>query len=339
MVAMTQIQGTARLAQPAIEAEGVSKSFGRVHALRGMSFSVAPGTVLGLVGPNGSGKTTTVRILATLLRPDAGRLQVLGHDVTAEPAAVRELIGLTGQYAAIDGFLTGRENLVQVGRLRHLPASDRVREAERLLEELDLGGVADRLARTYSGGLRRRLDLAASLVGRPSVIFLDEPTTGLDPRSRLALWATVERVVADGASVLLTTQYMEEADRLAGTVLVIDQGRPVASGTPAELKARIGGDHLELRIPDADGRRAACRLLDDWTGGKPQLDDANGLVRLGLPAAGGVPLGLLAPLTSHRIEVADLAVHRPTLDDVFLALTGRPATAGRQAGTPEERTR
>jgi ABC-2 type transport system ATP-binding protein len=339
MVATTQIHGTTRLAQPAIEAEGVSKSFGRVQALRGMSFLAAPGTVLGLVGPNGSGKTTTVRILATLLQPDAGRLSVLGHDVTAEPAAVRQLIGLTGQYAAVDGFLTGRENLVQVGRLRHLTPSDREHEADRLLEELDLGGVAARLARTYSGGLRRRLDLAASLVGRPPVIFLDEPTTGLDPRSRLALWATVERVVADGANVLLTTQYMEEADRLADTVLVIDQGRPVASGTPAELKARIGGDHLELRIPAADQRRAACRLLVDWPGGPPQLDDFEALVRLALPAAGGVPLGLLAPLTSHGIEVVDLAVHRPTLDDVFLALTGRPGAAGRQAGSPQEKTR
>jgi ABC-2 type transport system ATP-binding protein len=339
MVGTERIAETAPLAQQAIRAWGLSKSFGSVRALQGMEFAVPQGTVLGLVGPNGSGKTTTVRILTTLLQPDAGQMSVLGIDVTREPARVRELIGLTGQYAAIDGFLTGRENLLQVGRLRHLPAADRLREADRLLAELDLGGVADRLVRTYSGGMRRRLDLAASLVGKPPVLFLDEPTTGLDPRSRLALWATVERVVADGASVLLTTQYMEEADRLADTIVVIDQGRPVASGSPAALKARIGGDHLELRIADPMQRRAACTHLDSWPAGRPQQDDDEGLVRLPLRSTGGVPLDLLSPLGSHDIQVADLAVHRPTLDDVFLALTGHPAAVGGRPAHGKEKAR
>src|SRR6266540_2635513 len=247
--------------QPAVVAEGLGKRYGDVRALDGVDLRVPVGSVLGLLGPNGAGKTTTVRILSTLLRPDAGRARVAGLDVVEQAGAVRRLIGLSGQYAAVDAYLTGRENLRMIGRLygfRRLAAS---RRAEELLERFDLLTAADRLVRGYSGGMRRRLDVAASLVAAPPVLFLDEPTTGLDPRSRLALWDVIRDRVASGTSVLLTTQYLEEADRLAHQIVVIDRGRVIASGTADELKARVGGEHLELTVARDGGFEAARRIV------------------------------------------------------------------------------
>ena len=311
--------------QPAIVAEGLTKRFGAVRALDGVDLELATGKVLALLGPNGAGKTTTVRILATLLAPDAGRARVAGFDVVSQAAAVRRLIGLSGQYAAVDAYLTGRENLRMIGRLYGLARQAARRRAEELLERFDLLDAAGRRAGSYSGGMRRRLDVAASLVAAPPVLFLDEPTTGLDPHGRIALWQLLGELTAQGTSLLLTTQYMEEADRLADAIVVIDKGRVVATGTADQLKARVGGNRLELHAPQGNDPSDLARALDGLGSGPPTVDAAAG--RVVLPVDDGPALlpELATRLAASGLRVADLALRRPTLDDVFLALTGHPA--------------
>ena len=314
----------------AIQAEGLVKRFGATTALDGVDLLVPAGTIVGLLGPNGSGKTTTVRILTTLLRPDAGRAVVAGYDLAQQPMAARAEIGLTGQFAAVDEPLTGRENLELIGSLLELPRRERRRRAGELLERVDLAEAADRLVRTYSGGMRRRLDLAASLVGRPRVLFLDEPSTGLDPRSRIGLWGTIRALVADGTSVLLTTQYLEEADQLADRIVVLDRGRVIAEGTSDQLKAHAGGQVLEVRPANGD-LRATAAALAGLAAGEPVGDSGTRLVTV--PAADpGVLAEVVRRLDAAGLAVADLALRRPSLDDVFLGLVGH--TAG---GDPRER--
>ncbi len=321
----------------AISAEGLRKSYGDVHALRGIDLAVPSGTILGLLGPNGAGKTTAVRILTTLLRPDAGRATVAGHDIHHEPDAVRAAIGLTGQYAAVDENLTGRENLEMVGRLLHLgrPAA-RVR-ADELLATFDLAHAGGRPARTYSGGMRRRLDLAASLVGRPAVLFLDEPTTGLDPASRLGLWDVIEDLVEDGTTILLTTQYLEEADRLANRIAVIDGGLVIAEGTATELKDRLGEDVVDLRIAETARTAEALELLRPLAATEPRSDIASGRISLPVHHGAGTLAEVVRRIDGAGLEVAELSLHRPSLDDVFLSLTGRRAEGGAEA-TEDETT-
>jgi daunorubicin resistance ABC transporter ATP-binding subunit len=317
--------------QPAIVAEGLSKRFGQVRALDGIDLEQPAGTVLGMLGPNGAGKTTTVRILATLLAPDDGRARVAGLDVVEQPAAVRRLIGLSGQYAAVDPYLTGRENLQMIGRLYGLGRRAARRRAGELLERFGLAQAAGRVARTYSSGMRRRLDVAASLVARPPVLFLDEPTTGLDPHGRIALWQLLGELTGQGTSLLLTTQYMEEADRLADAIVVIDHGRVIASGTPSELKTQIGGDRLELQtLPSRDPRPLAQALAGLGTG-PPIVDVRAG--RVVLPVKDGPELlaEVAQRLATSGLRVADLALRRPSLEDVFLTLTGQPGDGLRNA--------
>jgi ABC-2 type transport system ATP-binding protein len=310
----------------AIVVEGLVKSFGTVEALRGIDLDVAPGTVFGLLGPNGAGKTTAVRILTTLLLPDGGRAEVVGLDVVRDAETLRSRIGLAGQSAAVDENLTGLENLQMVGRLYHLPADEARRRGVEILDRFDLSDAADRQAKTYSGGMRRRLDVAASLVARPDVLFLDEPTTGLDPRSRIDLWAMIRELVQEGKTILLTTQYLEEADILAERVAVIDLGTVIAEGTPDELKDQIGGEVLELHVED---RTDAGRVADVLSGigtGEPTVEPERGSVRIPVGSAG--PAALLESvrrLDDGKIALADIALHRPTLDDVFLSLTGHAA--------------
>lgn len=305
----------------AIDVEGLHKSFGDVRALAGVDLSAPEGAVLGLLGPNGAGKTTLVRILATLVRPDRGRARVLGHDVVTAPFSVRRTIGLAGQFAAVEGVLTGRENLVMVARLYGLPRREAAARAVDVLDRFDLGDAADRRAGTYSGGMRRRLDLAATLVGHPRVVFLDEPTSGLDPRSRNDLWALVEDLRGDGTTVLLTTQYLEEADRLAERIAVIDQGQIVADGTSDELKQRVGGERLVVRV--ADPRRAAAARAALSVDGGPELADST---EFSLAITGeDVVADTVRRLDAENIRIAGLELRRPTLDDAFLALTGRRA--------------
>jgi daunorubicin resistance ABC transporter ATP-binding subunit len=312
--------------QPAIVAQGLSKRFGQVRALDGIDLEQPAGTVLGMLGPNGAGKTTAVRILTTLLAPDGGRAWVAGLDVVAQAAAVRRLVGLSGQYAAVDPYLTGRENLQMIGRLYGLGRRAARRRAGELLERFDLVKAADRMARTYSGGMRRRLDVAASLVARPPVLFLDEPTTGLDPHARIALWELLGELTDQGASLLLTTQYMEEAERLADTIVVLDHGRVIASGTPSELKTQIGGDRLELQtVPGGDPRPLAQALAGLGTG-PPVVDARVGRVVLPVKDGPEVLAELARRLATCGLRVADLALRRPSLEDVFLALTGQSAT-------------
>jgi oleandomycin transport system ATP-binding protein len=287
---------------------------------------VASGTVLGLLGPNGAGKTTAVRILATLLAPTAGRAQVGGYDVVRQPQQVRQLIGLTGQYAAVDESLSGTENLSMLGRLLGLAKPKARRRAAELLERFDLAGAAGRMVKTYSGGMRRRLDLAASLVGRPPVLFLDEPTTGLDPRSRNGLWAVIGELVAEGTTVLLTTQYMEEADHLADRIAVIDHGQVIATGTPDALKAELGGQVLEVRPADPADLDRAAQLLAELTGNQASIDPDIRQISLPMPDPAWLPVAVRR-LDQAGIIVVDLALRRPSLDEVFLALTGRPAEA------------
>src|SRR5579871_5161413 len=310
---------------PAVRVEGVVKRFGTTVALDGAGLVVPAGMVFGLLGPNGAGKTTLVRILATLLSPDAGRAEVLGRDVAGEPAAVRELIGLTGQFAAVDELLTGRENLEMFGRLFKLPGEQARRCAGELLERFDLAQAADRPARTYSGGMRRRLDIASSLLTRPQVLFLDEPTTGLDPRSRNEIWAAVRELRREGTTLLLTTQYLEEADQLADRIAVIDRGKVIAEGTGSELKDRVGGQILEVELASAGQRDRAQAVLAGIGCGEPEPGDR--LDRLTLPAPrDGLEMieDAAAALRKAEIAVSDLGLRRPTLDDVFLQLTGAP---------------
>jgi ABC-2 type transport system ATP-binding protein len=306
----------------AIEAQDLRKSYGSVEALRGVDLRVEVGSVFGLLGPNGAGKTTAVRILTTLLLPDGGNARVAGFDVVREDGRVREHIGLAGQNAAVDENLTGFENLEMVGRLYHLggrPSRERARE---LLGDFDLSEAGDRLVRTYSGGMRRRLDLAAALVARPPVLFLDEPTTGLDPRSRLAMWDTIETLVSGGATVLLTTQYLDEADRLADRIAVIDQGLVIAEGTSDELKAHVGGDRLEIRLEDGDPEAAIAALVP-IASERPSWED--GVLRVPLAKRRGAIAEAVRRLDQAGIGIDDIALRSPTLDDVFMKLTGHAA--------------
>jgi oleandomycin transport system ATP-binding protein len=309
-----------------IQVEGLGKTFGATRALDGVDLAVRRGTVLGLLGPNGSGKTTTVRVLATLLRPDSGRARVLGHDVVAEPEAVRSRIGLTGQYAAVDEALSGTDNLVLVARLLDLSRREARKSAAELVERFGLADAAGRRVRTYSGGMRRRLDLAVSLVGRPDVLFLDEPTTGLDPRHRNEVWDEVRALAADGTTVLLTTQYLEEAEQLADDLVVLDHGRVIAAGTPAALKAEVGGQRLHVRpLRPADLPAVVASVADLVFPDAPAVD-ATGELTAAAPEP-GVLLRVAERLDAAGLPVAELGLRLPSLDDVFLTLTGRPADA------------
>jgi ABC-2 type transport system ATP-binding protein len=319
---------------PAIEVHGLVKRFGDVRALDGLDLLATRGRVLGLLGPNGAGKTTLVRVLATLLAPDAGTARVLGLDVRRDAAALRERIGLAGQYAAVDENLTGLENLTMVGRLYGAKRKAAKARGRELLERFDLVEAGDRPTKTYSGGMRRRLDLAASLVAEPPVLFLDEPTTGLDPRSRLSLWAVIEDLVAGGTTALLTTQYLDEADRLADTIAVIDHGRLIAEGTSDELKDRLGGERLEVSLDDGADPQVAVRALASMSDEPPSLEGAT--VRLTLRERTGAIVEAVHRLRDAGVGVDDLALRRPTLDEVFLALTGHAAEEG-PADDPEER--
>ena len=310
-------------AGPAILVEGVHKRFGEVHALNGIDLVVERGKVLGLLGPNGAGKTTAVKILTTLLRPDSGRVLVEGRDVVRSPAAVREVIGLAGQATAIQEELTGRENLEIMGRLYHLDPTLRTTRATEALERFDLVEAADRPTKGYSGGMQRRLDLAMSLVSRPRVLFLDEPTTGLDPRSRLDMWSVIRELVAGGTTLLLTTQYLEEADELADEIVVIDHGRVIAAGTPGELKNRIGGDILEFTLVEADRIADAADALRSLSDTEPAQDRESGRVALAVGGDGSHAIvETVLRLDALGLHTEGLAIRRPSLDDVFLSLTG-----------------
>ena len=309
----------------AIWARGLVKRYGSVTALAGVDLTVPTGTVLGLLGPNGAGKTTMVRILTTLLRPDAGAASVAGVDVLAEPRAVRRRIGLSGQYAAVDEYLTGFENLHMIGRLYHLGAARSRQRARELLAQFRLEDAADRPARTYSGGMRRRLDLAGALVAQPPVLFLDEPTTGLDPRGRIEMWEIIGSLVAGGATLLLTTQYLEEADALADRIVVIDHGRVIAEGTADDLKAQVGGERLEITVRDGGRLADAVRELRPVGVGEATTEPHRKALLVPVSGGSAVLVEALRRLDAAGIEVDDVGLRRPTLDDVFLALTGRPA--------------
>jgi ABC-2 type transport system ATP-binding protein len=313
----------------AITAEGLVKTFGAgdkaVHAVAGIDLAVPKGQVVGLLGPNGAGKTTTVRMLTTLLRPDAGRAVVAGHDVVLEPQAVRASIGLSGQFAAIDENLTGRENLWLFGRLYQLPSEQAAKRAGELLEQFALTDAADRPAKTYSGGMRRRLDLAGSLIVHPEVLFLDEPTTGLDPSSRLDLWDIIRDRVQEGSTILLTTQYLEEADALADRIVVIDKGKIIAEGTADELKAQVGGDRIEVIVHQSASLSEAAAILHKGSNGQAVVDDH--MRKITVPTSSGSKglVLVIRDLDEAGIDIDDIALRRPSLDDVFLKLTGHRA--------------
>jgi daunorubicin resistance ABC transporter ATP-binding subunit len=314
---------------PAIEAEGLVKHYGTTKALDGLDLTVGQRTVYGLLGPNGAGKTTAVRVLATLLRPDGGRARVDSHDVVSEAAVVRRTIGLTGQYAALDEYLTGRSNLVMIGRLSRRAAT---RRADELLERFGLAEAATRAVKTYSGGMRRRLDLAASLIGHPSVLFLDEPTTGLDPTARALMWDIVRELVADGTTLLLTTQYLDEADQLADRIAVIDGGRVIAEGTPTELKASVGGQRVLLTLTEAGDAAVAVKALQAFATGSivpnGRVSDHGGrLLEVPVISTDGLATEVLRALDAAGVGVSDIAVRSASLDDVFRTLTGQAAEA------------
>jgi ABC-2 type transport system ATP-binding protein len=324
--------------KPAILAEGLKKSYGKTHALVGLDLVAEQGTVLGVLGPNGAGKTTAVRILTTLLRPDSGRAEVVRLDVVKHADTLRSRMGLAGQYAAVDENLTGYENLVMFGRLYHLAGKVAKRRASELLERFDLVDAAGRTVKTYSGGMRRRLDLAASLIMTPPVLFLDEPTTGLDPRSRLGMWEVIGALVADGTTVLLTTQYLEEADQLAHQIAVVDHGRVIAKGTADELKAQVGGERLELTVAHGGNVQAAMQTVQPYSAGEIQVNTEHR--HLIVPVTDGVQLlaTVVRDLDAAHIRLDDLALRRPTLDDVFLALTGHATTStDSPIATPDDR--
>lgn len=319
------------MSETAILAEGLVKRFGSVVALDGVGFEVPAGSVFGLLGPNGAGKTTAVRILATILAPDEGRAEVLGHDVVRDPEGVRFSIGLAGQYAAVDPNLTGRENLRLTGLLAQLPGREASARADELLRRFDLADAADRPVRTYSGGMRRRLDVAAALVQRPPVVFLDEPTTGLDLHSRNALWEMIRELVADGATVLLTTQYLEEADRLANRIAVVDEGRVIANDTPSALKAQLGSTVIEMGMGDEARATRVEELLSQALPVRPEREGA--MVRLTSDDGARILIEALRTLDGQQLTPATLAVREPSLDDVFIALTGHRAEAA--GGSPD----
>ncbi|HET9249035.1 MAG TPA: ATP-binding cassette domain-containing protein [Actinomycetota bacterium] len=313
------------MAEPIIRTDALKKSFGDVHAVKGVDLAVEEGTVFGLLGPNGAGKTTTIRILTTLLEPDSGSASVAGYDVVRDALMLRTVIGLAGQFAAVDENLTGLENLEMVGRLYHLPRKEARRRAEEVLERFELADAAHRTAKTYSGGMRRRLDVGASLVGQPRVLFMDEPTTGLDPRSRLVLWDLIRDLQAGGTTLLLCTQYLEEADHLCDRIGVIDLGTVIAEGTSTELKDKIGGEVLELHVA-AEHLSFAAERLRGLGSGEPSVDDDLRLIRIPVGSEGPtVLLETVRRLDDADIPIQDIALHRPTLDDVFLSLTGHAA--------------
>jgi ABC-2 type transport system ATP-binding protein len=319
--------------QYAIETQNVKRSFGKVKALNGLSLRVEPAQVLGLLGPNGAGKTTLVRILSTLLLPTSGSVKVAGFDVTREPGEVRERIGLTGQTAAVDEQLTGEENLRMMGRLYRLSWADARRRAQELLSQFDLQSAGKRQVKTYSGGMRRRLDLAVSLIASPPIIFLDEPTTGLDPRSRVGMWGMVEQLVEAGSTVLLTTQYMDEADRLADKIVVIDKGRMIAEGTADQLKQKVGSERLELTLENADQLKAAQKAI----GGRAlSVDKERQTISFASKDGVGYLRQVLNQLESAKVKVESISLHQPTLDDVFLSLTGHKARQAK-AGQAKKR--
>ena len=318
----------------AVIAEGLVKHYREVKALDGLDLRVPQGSVLGVLGPNGAGKTTAVRILTTLLTPDAGRAEVAGVDVVADPAGVRRRIGVSGQYAAVDEYLTGFENLDMVGRLYHLGRRRSQQRARELLEQFRLADAGDRMTKTYSGGMRRRLDLAGALVARPPVLFLDEPTTGLDPRSRTDMWDVIKELVAGGTSLLLTTQYLEEADLLADSIVVIDHGRVIAEGTADQLKAQVGGERLEITVSDAARVDEAERLLTPLAVGPVVVEQHQRSLLVPVTGGASVLADALRRLDGERIEVDDVGLRRPTLDDVFLTLTGHTAEPPGPDGDP-----
>jgi ABC-2 type transport system ATP-binding protein len=309
----------------AIYAEGLVKTFGDVRALDGVDLDVPEGTVLGLLGPNGAGKTTAVRVLTTLLKPDSGKAVVAGVDVLRHPNEVRRQIGLSGQFAAVDEYLTGRENLQMVGQLYQMSGKAAKARAGELLEQFNLAEAADRTAKTYSGGMRRRLDLAAALVVRPPVMFMDEPTTGLDPRNRMALWDVIQDLVAGGTTLLLTTQYLEEADRLAHDICVIDHGKVIARGTSDQLKAQTGGERVEVVVHEREDLAPAAEVLRGF--GKGELKVQDHTRQITVPVTGGAKLlaEVIRELDTRGIEIDDIGLRRPTLDDVFISLTGHAA--------------
>jgi len=324
---------------PAIETERLTKSFGSTQALSGLDLAVPQGGILGLLGPNGAGKTTAVRVLTTLLRPDSGQARVLGFDVVRQAAEVRHHIGLTGQYAALDDYLTGRANLIMIGQLGRLSRSQARRRADELLARFDLTGAAGRAVKTYSGGMRRRLDLAASLIGRPEVLFLDEPTTGLDPNSRAVMWEIIRELAAEGTTLLLTTQYLEEADQLASQVAVIDAGRVVADGTPDQLKAKVGEDRIAVQLAPGSDLAAAVAVVRGQTTGRVEADPSQLQITAPIPARDGITTDVVRALDAAGVRVSDVTLSRPSLDDVFMILTGHraapePAPAGGDAGQP-----
>ena len=318
----------------AIKATGLAKAYGDVVALNGIDIEVEQGTVLGLLGPNGSGKPTTVRILATLLQADSGTASVGGFDVATQPDEVRSVIGLTGQYAAVDEYLTGRENLELFGRLFHLSKFDAAKRAAELLDRFDLSDAADRGIKGYSGGMRRRLDLAASLIGRPNVLFLDEPTTGLDPRSRQGMWEVIEDLISEGTTVLLTTQYLEEADQLANRIVVLDHGNVIAKGTSNELKSQVGGDRIEIVVESVGDVANAAGLIQEFGSAPAITEDLTKTILL--PVAGGSTaiVNIVRKLDENKISIADIALRRPTLDDVFLSLTGHATENTEEVSKP-----
>ena len=317
------------MAAAAIEAEGLRKRYGTVEALRGVDLTVETGTVFGLLGPNGAGKTTALRILTTLLKPDSGTARVHGIDVLADAALLRGQIGVAGQNAAVDENMTGLENLEMVGRLYHMGRQATRERANELLEEFDLAEAGDRVVKTYSGGMRRRLDLAGALVARPPVLFLDEPTTGLDPRSRLGLWELIESLVAEGTSVLLTTQYLDEADRLCDRIAVVDLGLVIAEGTPDELKRQVGGERLDIRLCENTERDRAIESLSGFGDTPPYAED--GSVRVPLRERRGAIARAVRMLDEAGVAIDDITIVTPTLDDVFLQLTGHAAEEGENA--------